>query len=96
MVAALGTKMENISVTAWREWETKENKQDKREAQNCNMNLSKRGGILANDAIISNTQACDHPGVNPDRLPWKVLLWIAWEVGQSSAYSSASLTLPIV
>lgn len=94
MVAALGTKMENISVAAWREWKTKE--QDKTEAQNCNMNLSKRGDISATDAIISNTQACDCPGVNPGRVPWKALLWIPWEVGQSSAYGSASLTLPFV
>lgn len=96
MVAALGTKMENISVAAWREWKTKENKQDKTVAQNCTVNLSKRGDILANDAVIRTTQACEHPGVNPGRLPWKALLWIPWEVGQSSAYSSASLTLPIV
>lgn len=92
MVAALGTKMENISVTAWWGWKTKENTQDNTEAQNCSMNLSKCGDISASGAIISNTQACDHPGVNPGRLPWKALLWIPWEVGQSSAYSSDSDT----
>lgn len=87
MMAALGTKMENISVTAWREWKTKEKKQDKTETQNWTMKLSKHGDILANDATISNVQACDCPGVNPDRLPWKTLLWIPWKVEQSSAYS---------
>lgn len=87
MMAALGTKMENISVTAWREWKTKEKKQDKTETQNWNMKFSECGDILANNAIISNMQACDRPGVNPGRLPWKALLWIPWKVGQISAYS---------
>lgn len=87
MMAALGTKMENISVTAWREWKTKEKKQDKTEMQNWNMELGKNGDILPSDAIISNMQACDHPGVNPGKLPWKVLLWIPWKLGQISAYS---------
>lgn len=87
MMAALGTKTENISVTAWQEWKTKEKKQEKTEIQNWSTKHSKHGDILANDAIISNTPACDRPGVNPGRLLWKALLWTPWKLGQSSAYS---------
>lgn len=87
MMAALGTKTENISVAAWREWKTKEKMQDKRDTQNWNMKLNKHGDILANDAIISSMQACDRPGVSPGWLPWKALLWAPWKVGQISTYS---------
>lgn len=35
------------------------------------MKLSKHRDILASNAIISNMQACDHPGANPGKAPMK-------------------------
>lgn len=64
VMAAFGTNIENISVTAWREWKTKEEKQSKTETQFWNTKFSKYGDVVVNDVIISSMQTCDHPGVN--------------------------------
>lgn len=83
--AALGTNMENISVTAWREWKTKEKMQGKIETHIWNTKHAEMLWLVM--LLLAACRLVIQAGVNPGKLPWKELLWDPWKVGQICAYS---------